>query len=333
MVAAVVNHPPDDRWALGGEPSGTKPPPRLVLMGEPGIGKTTFGASAPNVVFVPTEDGALGVRVKRVPAKGKCATFNDVLRAMKLIRDSNHDYQWVALDTINGAESLCADYVCERDFGGIRTTRKGAEGYDAFGRGDKATAQELRQLLIVLDDLQQQRGMGVILLAHVGLHKQGNALGADFHKFGAEMNKHSWALTCAWADQVGYACRDMRTAKKEGEKFAKASAIGNERYIVFEGGPGLDAKSRAGYEMPERILLSWEEYEAQLGADPVDALVIQATTLLRATASDTRAKVAAKLGGGTISDATLREIGQTRLETLIGSLIAINRAAANEQGE
>ena len=32
-------------------------PPRIMIYGSEGVGKSTFGASAPNAIFVQTEDG------------------------------------------------------------------------------------------------------------------------------------------------------------------------------------------------------------------------------------------------------------------------------------
>jgi hypothetical protein len=311
----------DTRFDLSIRPQKQKPQPRVIVYGEPGVGKTTFGTSAPDVILIPTEDGALGVDVPRIPNDGKCETWGDVLLAAKALRGAKHDYRWAALDTLNGAAHLCAEAVCKRDFGGRWTTIKDHEGYDAFGRGDKATAHEFRELLSVLDDLQQQRGMGVILLAHAGLHKQGNALGADYYKFGAEMPKAAWALTCGWADQVAHACREVRAATREGEKKAKASAIGDERWLVFEGGPGRDAKSRVGYEMPERILLSWDDYERALKLDRVGELVKQAAQLLTVAPEKQQAVVRDRLGGEATNEA-LRAIGARKLEALIGWLLS-----------
>jgi hypothetical protein len=171
-----------------------KPPPRLVVYGEPKIGKSTFATSAPDVCLIATEDGALAVDVPRLPTDGKCKTWQDVLECAKSIRDGEHDFRWCALDTANGAEALCQQMVCDRDFGGFLNPGKGHDGFSAYGKGDKAVAQEYRALLAILDDIQQKRGVGIILLAHAGLHKTGNALGADFQKFGADMNKNTWAL-------------------------------------------------------------------------------------------------------------------------------------------
>ena len=42
-------------------------PPRVLAYGPPGVGKTTFAASAPSPIFIQTEDGADVVGAARFP--------------------------------------------------------------------------------------------------------------------------------------------------------------------------------------------------------------------------------------------------------------------------
>ncbi|MFA5898007.1 MAG: ATP-binding protein [Hyphomicrobium sp.] len=311
----------EDRFSLTQKPPGTKPLPRLVIYGEPGVGKSTFGAAAPGAIVVPTEDGTLGLSVARIPNEGKCESWGELMFALKALRDREHAHKWVILDTFNNAEHLCAAMVCERDFSGVWNSAKGKEGYNAYGKGDKATAEEFRELLNLLDVLQQKKNMGVILLGHIGLHKQGNAMGSDFQKFGGDCGKATWNIICGWADQVAHAGREMRVSAKEGEK-AKASAIGSERWLTFEGGPARDAKSRAGYEMPEKILLSWDEYAAHLGGEGRCAeLIEQALGLIAAAAPSPRGVIEKTLGGPATAE-NLGKLAKNRLENLIGYLMA-----------
>lgn len=316
------------KWSLGSPAAVVKPRPRMIVYGEPGIGKTSFGISAPNAVLLPTEDGALGAECVRLPSEGKIDSWTDLLTACKWLLTNEHDREWVIIDTLNAAEHLCASHVCERDFSGVWTSSRGKEGYDSFGKGDKATGVEFRQLLNALDSLQQERGLGVILLAHVGLHKQANALGADFFKFGADLNKHAWSVSCAWADQVGFACRELRASTRDGEHRAKASAVGSERWLVWEGGPGVDAKSRVGYELPERCLLDWDEYQEAAKSDRSSEMIEQIRDLL-AKNPGLKEVVSSKLGG-TITKAKLMAAGEKKLERLVGWILANQQPAIKE---
>ena len=52
--------------------SGRQPlPPRLLLYGTEGIGKSTFGAQAPAPIFIQTEDGLSEISCDKFPAKAK----------------------------------------------------------------------------------------------------------------------------------------------------------------------------------------------------------------------------------------------------------------------
>ena len=220
--------------------------------GEPGVGKTTYGCAAPDAILIPTEDGSLGVKIRRLPRKGKCRTYDDVLAGIKVLQTEEHSFKTLVIDTLNGVETLMAQMVCNRDFGGHWQPSRGVEGYNSWARGPKATAQEMRVFLEHLDDLWCDRNMEIIILAHAGLLKSGNALGEDFMKFAPDIDKYSWAIVCGWADMVGHAARDVRVNKGQDKKF-RGSAIGDERFLYWQGGPGRDAKARVGYEVPASI--------------------------------------------------------------------------------
>ena len=40
-------------------------PPRIMIYGSEGVGKSTFGASAPDAVFIQTEDGLSEIDCKK----------------------------------------------------------------------------------------------------------------------------------------------------------------------------------------------------------------------------------------------------------------------------
>ena len=65
-------------------------PPRLVVYGGDGVGKTTFAAGAPAPIFIRAEDG-LGLL--QVPAFPPATLFSEVLDAMRALASEEHTYR------------------------------------------------------------------------------------------------------------------------------------------------------------------------------------------------------------------------------------------------
>ena len=233
-------------------------PPRLVLVGGPGMGKTTFGTQCDSPVFIITEDGC-EARVSKIPKSGRIEKWEDLLAAVGYLIKEDTDKKTVVLDTLNAAEALCKDYILNTKFGGRMLPERGKEGYMSWAQGDRLMQQEFIRLINGLDILRSKKNMFVVLVCHEGLHKQGNALGDDFLKIGGAMSKYTWPTALEWADQVGHVTKDHVSVMKQGDKVAKQKGS-NKRVCYFEGGPGRDAKSRAGYEMPETIEFSYKNY-------------------------------------------------------------------------
>jgi hypothetical protein len=125
---------------------------------------------------------------------------------------------------------------------------------------------------------------------------------------------------CGWSDQVAFATREFRVSTRDGEIKPKANETTKERYLIFEGGPGLDAKGRAGYDMPDRILLSWEEYESALRRDNLGELVSFVGKLIEDAPKDTKDLIQKKLPGGKITTDAIRGLGKEKIKATINWL-------------
>ena len=102
-------------------------PPRIMIYGQEGCGKSTWSAAAPNAIFIQTEDGLGEIDCRKFPL---AQSFGEILSSLTALRDEEHDFQTVVIDSVDWLERLVFDEVC-REFG-VRSIEKADGGY---GRG------------------------------------------------------------------------------------------------------------------------------------------------------------------------------------------------------
>jgi len=250
--------------ALKGVIRGVKnKPPRVVLYGPPGIGKSTFGSDAVSPIMVTTEDGVDNLNVDQYP---KAETWDAFMDNVNAVATGEHEYKTLVIDTLNGAAELCSKVVCERDFAGEWTAEKGKRGFNGFAAGWTATSEEMVPLMVALDKCRNERGMMVLLLAHVGLHSVSNPISGDYTKHAPEVDKRVWGKWSKWSDIILRADFDYRV--EPGESGKKGRVRGDNQRVVYTAGDAAqDAKTRAGYELPDTIDLSYSAFMAALGSD------------------------------------------------------------------
>lgn len=243
--------------------SGRQPmPPRLLIYGTEGVGKSTFAAQAPKPIFVATEDGLAEIDCDRFPL---ATTFDEVMSALAELHTAEHDYQSVAIDSLDWLEQLIFDALC-REYG-----VSGIEKVDGgYARGYTHALGYWRQFLEALDRLRNDRGMVVIGIAHAKVEKFEDPESTAYDRYGPRLHKHASALVCEWSDAVLFATRKFRTQQEESgfnRKRTIAKALGKdggERVLRCVGGPSCVAKNR--YAIAEELPLSWPAFVAALSS-------------------------------------------------------------------
>ena len=235
--------------------SGTRQaPPRLLIYGTEGIGKSTTAAQAPRPIFIPTEDGLDQIQCDSFPL---AKAYKDVMDALTALFTEEHGYQTVVLDSLDWLERLVWDEIC-REFG-VKSIEKADGGYS---KGYTHALTPWREVLSGLDALRNQRGMCVILLAHAKVEKFEDPESAAYDRYSPRLHKHAAALVTEWSDAVLFATRKFRTEKEE-QGFGKERTIavplgsdGGERVLRTVGGPSCVAKNR--FSLPAELPLSWQ---------------------------------------------------------------------------
>ena len=234
----------------------TSRPPRTLLYGVEGIGKSTFGAHAPKPIFVQTEDGLDEINCDRFPL---ATTFDEVVGALAELRREEHDYESVVIDSLDWLERLVWDKLCAEC--GVNSIEKVDGGYS---KGYTHALTYWREILDHLNALRNARGMVVVLIAHSKVERFEDPESSPYDRYSPRLHKHASALVSEWCDAVLFATRRIRTQSEDAgfnRKRTIAHAIGaggGERILRCVGGPTCVAKNR--YGITEELPLSWAAF-------------------------------------------------------------------------
>lgn len=232
-------------------------PPRLLIYGTPGIGKSTFAASMPDPIFVQTEDGAGELDVAKFPV---AATFDEVIEQLASLYTESHDYRTVVLDTLDWTERLVWRKTCDR-----HNARNIEDVGGGFAKGYTYCLDEWNEILRRLGILHD-RGMIVCLLAHSKVERFEDPENPAYDRYSPRLHKHAAAAIVEWSDAVLFATRKVSTRKEKGgfnKERSLATGVGGdggERVMRCVGGPACIAKNR--YGIGGDLPLSWSEFVA-----------------------------------------------------------------------
>ena len=233
---------------------GASLPPRLLLYGVEGIGKTTIGASAPNPIFIQTEDGLGLIEVPTFPL---ATSYEDVHGALTALATEEHDRKTLVVDSLDWLEPLIWKHTA-----GLHE-KQSIEDF-GYGKGYIEALTIWSDFLNALTYLRSEKGMTVILIAHHEVKRFDDPNTEPYDRYGPKLHKLANAKMKEWADAILFANYRVATTQSDmGFNKKKTRAIGSgERLLFTEERPAFVAKNRFG--MPPELPLSWNALEQAL---------------------------------------------------------------------
>lgn len=229
--------------------SGTALPPRLLTYGVAGVGKTKFGTDSPSPVILQTEDGLGTIEAATF---GVLRSFQEVMEAITSLYDEPHDFQTVVVDSLDWLEPLIWRHTCE-----VQTPPWKDIETPGYGKGYLAALETWREFLDGINGLRNDRGMGVILIAHAEIKRFDSPETEPYDRYQPKLHARASALVQEHVDAVLFANYRISTLKSDagfGKKVVRGVS-GGDRLLHTVERPAFLAKNRFG--LPETIALDW----------------------------------------------------------------------------
>ena len=227
-------------------------PPRIIVHGPPGVGKTTLLASLPDPVVLQVEDGLGLIDVPHFPL---AQSYSDVVEGFGAIVDSG-EFKTAIVDSADHLEPLIWAEAARRN--GWHSIEE-----PGYGKGYIEADKVWQEFQSLIDSAKNDADMIVAMTAHSHVRKFEDPEGAAYDRYEMKLHKRANAFLQEKADLILFANFDTATSElKEGSQKRTVGRGGQTRSLYAEKRAAFDAKNR--YDLPAKTELKkpfdWSVY-------------------------------------------------------------------------
>ena len=215
-------------------------PPRILIYADHGLGKSSLAAAAPETIFIQLENGLENIDATAFPL---CKSFNDMLEQLTWLYREKHEFKTLALDSLDWAESLIAQHVCQE------SNKKSLADF-GYGAGYQAVLDHFGRVIRALNAIREERGMNIVCICHSMVKSYINPLGADYDRHILKLRDKNAGLFMEWCDLIGFMHFSVYTSTSKqgfGQESTKAYG-GTDRVLSCAPNAAYVSKNRYGIE-------------------------------------------------------------------------------------
>ena len=164
-------------------------PPKILVYGSEGIGKTTF-CNSKKSLFLLTENGMSSIPKEKtpmvLPVAKNLETFYGYLEAIEASESPEIEYNKIVVDSLSGLEKIIHKNVCKKN----RVSNISNIGWQA---GFEEAAGIFSDIILRLCKISEEKKKVLIFVGHSKVEKNSPPFGEPFDQFSVDLHKKASA--------------------------------------------------------------------------------------------------------------------------------------------
>ena len=225
-------------------------PPKLILYGRNGIGKSRFALKTPNPVFLDLDENIYELPCISNKTLGfDIKTFDDVLAFLGTLFNEEHEFKTLVIDSLSSLEKLVTEKV-------LKESNVSSLASFQYGQGYQKMMPLWEQFLQKLKNLWNYKKITIIMLAHFKEKREEHLTGASYMQYQINLYEKASELLRNWCSCVLFAEDEIELQDETVEFNRTISKVkGSTRVVHTDGGTTFLAKNT--YNLPPKLPLDW----------------------------------------------------------------------------